>query len=953
MGSASRDSFPSASSLSLQTVASTPSQRLATVASFAARPSSRGAAAVAAVAAAVAQQAASEAATLQSPPAARRASRGARVNLFESAASGTTAFREMDADIDMQGQTGSPRATASTSGADLAGAMPSRRVTRSASAHSRANTPISAPTSVGCGIHGSRKGSTQTNRKRRRPSDADHCPDQDMQTSARCDDVSTARDELQRTPTGKTRAPAAGLRLDNLSPVAAVASPATDGKAPGLVELEPGRDASVSITASLPSPAGSATPPINISLATHASRERSGWAAPVGSGVGIEPLEEQRQIAMDEAGSPRSRRSTASAASSALATPRKSFSGSRGQRFRSPNRSHQRALLLDDGADDAAGDGAAGIGVDDDRGSSSSSSSSVCASTVLSNGSSSFVQPPMRPRGQQPWPGRSHVSATSRASLGSGAGGSAASAAGTSVLATNAAAAASLRAPSSRAQALQRASSLQLAEQQQAAEGGPPVPAAVAPLMTSTVSGTAAGLAAHRTSQTTRVDSGAQTVSSHSGTRAFQPAVQPGRTKTAGKTVAFNAPPSPVAAMGAKPLAPHAQSAPALEEAAARTLLSESFCLLLDFFRALDTVLVLLRKRWGASSSGNRATPLSTFEAVKPGVEQSCGRTFTLRHVAQIAGVWPGAFKYSMRRVTADNLPLDGGLVQATAAAHQQQAHVLASGQWRLVIEANSEALALQGAAATAAPPESQLAGRRAVFQTALLSVADAAHASFLSSRGLDPARTPRWHPEFAWKDVPPPEAPLPTPPDATVSAAPAGASAQGAKEPGVPVDAITAAADAAEMITADPELAGLPQALLAKIRAKQRELAAQRPALDQRAASKAAMALIGLFDAVLAQFLCPPRKTTMAVGDLAQRVQAASAAARSIGDIRGALTELAVAVPEWASIKTLTVGTVFKVNWGVDAVALRERLVASAAAAAATASAMEEDARALRAQPH
>jgi hypothetical protein len=460
----------------------------------------------------------------------------------------------------------------------------------------------------------------------------------------------------------------------------------------------------------------------------------------------------------------------------------------------------------------------------------------------------------------------------------------------------------------------------------------------------------------------------------------------------------------------------------------------------MDMFRTLDTVLFLRRRRAAATTVRGTNAPLPTFEAVRGDVEEACGRSFTLRHVAQMLGVWPGAYRVSVRRVTEDDTALDGpalpsgtaasaaaaasragearssagGTATAASRAHDvANAHHNSRGAWRMVIELPA-----------AAAGDGALATRRAEFQAALLAVADAAHREFLQllqdedeggMRLSGAAVVPRWHPDFSVEDVPLPEAQLPQPPvlqqaqpslaqlaagaavvDGAALAALASARAAGADDvdfdaaaassssaagrpraaatqraeeshPGGARAAAAALADASDVraMQADPELAGLPPALLAKIRRREKEVAAAAAAASAaltaagsapssqasdggvpvasgrpggfagRAGGTAAplpqprdgKSRAALFDLVLGQFLCPPRKTTLPITDLAARVAAASPAARNAADVRAALDDLVAAAPEWASVKTLSMGSIFRVNWGVDTTALRARL--------------------------
>lgn len=222
--------------------------------------------------------------------------------------------------------------------------------------------------------------------------------------------------------------------------------------------------------------------------------------------------------------------------------------------------------------------------------------------------------------------------------------------------------------------------------------------------------------------------------------------------------------------------------------AAAKDSLPESYVLLEEMFSAIDCVLVFAKLR--------RQTGLG-FPKVASAVEQSCGRAFTKRHLAQLVYLWPEAFLLRQQRCVA-------GAVNAAAVDSRNggvQGREGGAVTFQLIVELNRGGGGGGGGVdamdTLPSPPRARwskksspaagdgshaaesknvlLMTRRTEMRTRLIALVATHHERFLRERGFKaPAETSTmWHPSFHFADLPPvPVAELPRTPNFSLRSA-------------------------------------------------------------------------------------------------------------------------------------------------------------------------------------
>ncbi|EEB13287.1 DNA replication factor Cdt1, putative [Pediculus humanus corporis] len=404
------------------------------------------------------------------------------------------------------------------------------------------------------------------------------------------------------------------------------------------------------------------------------------------------------------------------------------------------------------------------------------------------------------------------------------------------------------------------------------------------------------------------------------------------------------------------PISPrkHLQSSPVKQQKSPRKPAYERFASLVDsttslplpfgyqklyeLFCATDTICSMITNRG----------ELLTFDKLKPAVEEMTRKTFTIRHLGQIATVYPNAFTFSVEKtknygftskvdkyelVITPNLPENSTLAQGNQVLNSDNVFILS--EKRIMTPKVMKA-------------------RKDIFYKNLLEKTKDYHEEFLKT--LDHPITinrndlKRWHPEFMLDFVPdvnPQELPQPPNSERPPSAKEVLDRARNFLSSNVRVqNALKSVADGkSEKIESDtPEISpeakakidarstsvlkGIPKSLLEKVRAKQaaKALDVMRMTPEQEKETVMYTRLPEIARIIRTTFV-NEQKGVLPLEILMEKVQFSYNTSISLSEIENHINHITKIIPDWLSIVIMRNVKFVKLNRKFDAASAMEKL--------------------------
>ncbi|XP_061166434.1 DNA replication factor Cdt1-like [Saccostrea echinata] len=341
--------------------------------------------------------------------------------------------------------------------------------------------------------------------------------------------------------------------------------------------------------------------------------------------------------------------------------------------------------------------------------------------------------------------------------------------------------------------------------------------------------------------------------------------------------------------------------------------------LLEDMFRSMDTVVSMLHNR----------SEICTFSKLKTAVQEMTKRNFEQRNVGQIKTVYPEAYTFRQEK----GLPAFGG------KSHDYQLTV----EPNFNDELENKLKTKSGRPCFAAKDILQ---RKTTFHNKLISIVMKHHKSFLSSLSR-PLSVPgdkitRWHPKFSLDEVPDipvdslPEAPYVKKyqsaidvlednkaklPDRVKKALNSVAMENMKKDSSNPQEP-----SAAKNL---PQLQGVPQSLLEKVRAreaKKQELAMMRdPVEDKR--SLMIRRLPEMMRILRAHFVTE-KKPALTMENIVQKLTDSYKTTIQAADVETHVKLLIELVPEWLTVVEIKKGKYVKMDRNIELGSLQSKVV-------------------------